>query len=298
VPLVPTKDNQTAVRLFWDGRQTSVVDMVLNPVTNHKEMNIPDFETLIKKLNSISYYPDLFKKAYGDNSITKERIAFAMQGFIACLNTPDLNKENTRFAEPNTFTIAGIAFSTTEDLSPLEQQGLFLFHAKYNCGQCHKPDNSGPGFPGGGYGGSLNTGSGMGNGTFIDFDGMIRFSNNERLTGLMNIGLDERTKDKGLGNITGMAGDDGLFKIPTLHNISVTAPYMHDGRYANLNEVLDHYSHNIKNAPNLVPLFKNVDGTAKNMNISSAEKVALIAFLNTLKDEDFLNSPMYSDPFK
>jgi cytochrome c peroxidase len=62
--------------------------------------------------------------------------------------------------------------------------------------------------------------------------------------------------------------------------------------------VLDHYSHNIKNAPNLVPLFKNVDGTAKNMNISSAEKVALIAFLNTLKDEDFLNSPMYSDPFK
>ena len=71
--IIPTKENQTPVRLFWDGRQTSVADMVLNPVTNHKEMNIPDFETLIKKLNSISYYPDLFKKAYGDNAITKEQ---------------------------------------------------------------------------------------------------------------------------------------------------------------------------------------------------------------------------------
>jgi len=73
---------------------------------------------------------------------------------------------------------------------------------------------------------------------------------------------------------------------------------MHDGRFANLGEVIDHYSHSIKANRNLTSKFLGADGTPKKLNILPAEKAALIAFLNTLKDEDFLTSPMYSDPFK
>ena len=73
---------------------------------------------------------------------------------------------------------------------------------------------------------------------------------------------------------------------------------MHDGRFNNLAEVLDHYSHGIKSSTNLSSLFVNSDRTPKKLNIDPAEKNALIAFLNTLRDDDFLSNPMYSDPFK
>lgn len=259
----PDRDNQTEVLLFWDGRQSNVADMVLNPVLNHKEMNIPDFESLVAKLSAIPYYPELFRKAYGDEQINKERIAFAMQGFMACLNT-DANEFSGNFEDP-----IGNGTPNTVGLTELEATGRMLFHSKYNCAQCHDPS----------HGGGYNTAS------------------NPMFTRMFNIGLDEQPKDLGLGAVTGKAGDMGLFKVPTLMNISLTAPYMHDGRFSNLGEVIDHYSHNIKASNTLSPLFKNPDGSLKKLNIQPAEKLALIAFLNTLKNPDFLSNPMYSDPF-
>ena len=266
---MPDKSQQLPVLLFWDGRQNNLADMVLNPVLNHNEMNLPDFETLIAKLKQTKYYPGLFTNAFGDDEISKERIAYALEGFISCLNTNengfitnDLNGSNT--FNPN----------QQQQSSPLpanatiEEQGRFLFHNKYNCAQCHDPSNIGS------YG-TVTTPSQM-----------------------FNIGLDEVYTDNGLGALTKKAGDQGLFKVPTLKNISLTAPYMHDGRFANLGEVIDHYSHSIKANRNLTSKFLGADGTPKKLNILPAEKAALIAFLNTLKDEDFLTSPMYSDPFK
>ncbi len=251
---MPTLENQKNVLLFWDGRQNNVADMVLNPVVNHKEMNIPDFEALVNKLSEVSYYPALFQKAFGDQKVTKERIAFALEGFIACMNTAVSNGDDT--------------------LGELEEQGKSLFHNKYNCAQCH--DRSGMMFESsaGTYGGGSDPSE------------------------MFNIGLDEVYKDNGLGNITGKPGDMGLFKVPTLQNISVTAPYMHDGRFANLGEVLDHYSHGIKNNSNLSSKFLKLDGTPAKLNITPVEKKAIIAFLNTLKNEDFLVNPMYANPFK
>lgn len=240
--------------LFWDGRQNSVKDMVLNPILNHNEMNIPDFETLIKKMNSVEYYPEMFAAAFGDRAINKERIALALEGFIACLNT--------------TNNINNFSSSFTAPLTRLEEQGRQLFHTKYNCAKCHDPSNTGA------YG-TVTSPSQM-----------------------FNIGLDENYTDNGLGAITRKPGDNGLFKVPTLKNISLTAPYMHDGRFATLAEVIDHYSHEIKPNQNLSTLFLNTNGTPKKLNINASEKTALIAFLNTLKDQDFLTSPMYADPFQ
>ncbi|PBQ32958.1 hypothetical protein CNR22_14635 [Sphingobacteriaceae bacterium] len=263
---VPSKYNQTPVILFWDGRQNSVSDMVLNPVLNHNEMNVSDFEALIAKLNTLSYYPNLFIQAFGDAKITTERIAYALEAFLACLNSEDPSKTNNG----NTFLHEhGIStLAPDPNLTPLEEQGRQLFHTKYNCATCHDPSNSGS------YGAVTSPSQ------------------------MFNIGLDEEYSDNGLGALTKKEGDKGLFKVPTLKNISLTAPYMHDGRFKNLGEVIDHYSHNIKPNRNLSGLFVNSAGAPKKLNILPTEKSALIAFLNSLKDEDFLTNPMYSDPFK
>ena len=287
----PTEANQTDVLLFWDGRQNNLSDMVLNPVLNHKEMNISDFDALEKKLSETSYYPDLFTKAYGDPYISTKRIAFALQGFMACLNTDTLDPK-----VPNQNNNGGIFFEQmvkfdqfgnpirtlpTSTLTGLAEEGRKLFHTKYNCAKCHDPKN--PDNPGGGDPGQYGT---------------VTVPISPDIPVMFNIGLDEVYSDKGLGNITGKAGDHGLFKVPTLKNISKTAPYMHDGRFKNLSEVLDHYSHDIKDNKNLSPLFRGFNGEPKKLNISPVEKQAIIAFLNTLTDPDFLTNPMYSDPFK
>jgi cytochrome c peroxidase len=265
---IPDKENQLQVLLFWDGRQNSVADMVMNPVLNHNEMNIPDFETLINKLQSTEYYPPLFKNAYGDEAITKERIAFAMEAFISCLNPPEPTIGRFMTIQTHENGVFVSVLPNDSNLTPLEKEGQRLFHEKYNCALCHDPSQ------GGGYGAATSPSQ------------------------MFNIGLDEVYPDGGLGRITGKPGDQGLFKVPTLKNIAVTAPYMHDGRFSNLGEVIDHYSHGIKANKNLSPKFLNIDGTPKKLNILPSEKQALIAFLTTLKDEDFLTSPMYSDPFK
>ncbi len=278
----PTANNQVPVLLFWDGRQSSAMNMVLNPVLNHNEMNMPDFATLESKLTSVNYYSELFKKAYGDGNITRDRIAFAIQSFMACLNTDNTGNTSvmpfTNGAGPSAIN------NPTANLTPLEKEGHNLFHVKYNCAKCHDPSNTG------GYNGGSVPSNNVSQNVF--------FNNGTPTPVFFNIGLDAQVNDRGLAAVTGNPKDAGLFKIPTLKNISVTAPYMHDGRYATLNDVVDHYSQNIQNTENLSPFLRNLDGTPRKMNVLPNEKIALVAFLKTLKDDDFLTSPMYSDPFK
>ena len=94
-------------------------------------------------------------------------------------------------------------------------------------------------------------------------------------------GLGEE-KDYGLGAITGNASDRGKFATPGLRNISLTAPYMHDGRFATLEEVVAHYNKGVKRTPNLDPnLAKHPD---TGLGLSDADQAALVAFLKTLTD--------------
>ncbi len=279
--LFPTANNQEELLLFWDGRQRNMADMVLNPVLNHKEMNIPSFDVLIAKLNEINYYPQLFKNAFGTEEITKEKIAFAMEGFLACLNTKPKSEKKI-----DTTTQTPPA-NLDKHLTEFEKTGKRLFHEKYNCGKCHDPlsqPNLTINVPSGSYGGGNTP--------------VIINPNGEKVTLMFNIGLELIPKDLGLGGFTGVAGDKGVFKVPTLQNISVTAPYMHDGRFKTLEEVVDHYGHGIKDARTLAPNFRNLDGSVKKLNISRIERDAIVAFLKTLKNTDFLTNPMYSNPFK
>ena len=113
------------------------------------------------------------------------------------------------------------------------------------------------------------------------------------MTEPVNTGLDEDTRqaDGGVGDISLKPNQLGQFKSPSLRNVEVTAPYMHDGRFSTLPAVLDHYSSGGKNHP-------NKDVRVQPLHFTDSEKAALIAFLKTLTDEQFLTDPKFSDPFK
>lgn len=236
--------------LFWDGRQTSLTDMVTKPIGNHVEMGISDINTLPQKLAALPYYQELFKRAYGTSEITVERIAGALGTFLSAINS-----DSTRFDKAKIYK--------TAEFTAIEEEGWQLFNFKYNCASCHH----------------LTTGT--------------YFQN-----GFEDIGLDDSCTDKGRGAISLMPVDNGKFKTPNLKNVAVTGPYMHDGRFKTLKEVLNHYSDGIKNSANLSNKLKDANDNPMRMKISDVEKDALIAFLNTLTDYKLLTDSKFSDPFK
>lgn len=101
-----------------------------------------------------------------------------------------------------------------------------------------------------------------------------------------NNGLDATITDKGLGEITGNSWDDGKFKTPTLRNLIFTAPYMHDGRFETLEEVIMHYSTGLRFSPTIDPLMKNVSQGGN--QLTPQEMQDLKAFLLTLTDSSFI----------
>ncbi|ACT94598.1 Cytochrome-c peroxidase [Dyadobacter fermentans DSM 18053] len=149
-------------------------------------------------------------------------------------------------------------------LTSLEQNGLTIF--KQKCASCHAGE------------------------LFTD----QKFRNN----GLRP----NRINDQGRYDITLNENDRLKFKVPSLRNIGLTAPYMHDGRFTNLEQVLDHYANDrpgnkdsIHVSPTLDPLL-NVAGQKRGISLTSAEKQSIVAFLKTLNDDDFIKDKRFSDP--
>jgi cytochrome c peroxidase len=155
----------------------------------------------------------------------------------------------------------------TEQLTALEQQGQFLFTDSYDCNACHQVQNP------------------IG---YLFAQGGI----------FANIGLDPTNPDIGLASVTQMPTDGGKFKIPSLRNVALTAPYMHDGRFADLESVMEHYSTGLQDNPNLDTRLRDGNGSALRLNIPPNEKKAIIAFLNTLTDHTMITDPKFSNPFK
>ena len=120
--------------------------------------------------------------------------------------------------------------------------------------------------------------------------GSILFSNNL----FHNNGLDSVFTNYGLEDITGLQEDRGKFKTPTLRNIEFTGPYMHDGRYNSLEEVIDFYSDELKYSETIDPLMKNVHQGG--LLLTTAEKADLLAFLLTLSDSTMLLDPNLAEP--
>lgn len=119
----------------------------------------------------------------------------------------------------------------------------------------------------------------------------LKFSNN----GLDSIYNADDYKDKGRGGVTGNKSDNGKFKIPSLRNIALTAPYMHDGRFKTLEEVLDFYSTEVHMSVNIDS--KMGYAYQKGVKLTQEEKKDIIAFLNTLTDSVFISKKEFGNPF-
>ena len=121
--------------------------------------------------------------------------------------------------------------------------------------------------------------------------GSILFTDNS----FHNNGLDSIHLDQGYSKVTGKIADLGQFKTPSLRNVALTAPYMHDGRFQTLEEVIEFYSEGLINSNTIDPLMKNVHNGG--IQLSVTEKRELVAFLHSLTDTVFTDNPTFSNPF-
>ena len=113
----------------------------------------------------------------------------------------------------------------------------------------------------------------------------------------MNNGLDTDASitDIGREKVTNNTTDKAKFKVPSLRNIALTSPYMHDGRFKTLEEVVDHYNSGLKASTYIDPALENTRGTG--LMLSAQQKTDLVNFLKTLTDNSMLTNPKYKSPF-
>jgi cytochrome c peroxidase len=210
-----------------------------------------------------------------DEMLEKKLAATDFYGplFEKAFGSPEVTRRKVSLAITH-FLSSMVSMNAKKDLvdagkakfSMMEQMGHDLFFSeRTGCFKCHSGNNfSAPDDPGGSYGAPT-------------------------VAGTANIGLDKSYADNGKGN--------GKFRIPSLRNIELSAPYMHDGRFNTLDAVVDHYSHGVQAHPHLDANMKDKNGQPKKMNFTQEEKDAMVAFLRTLSDPLFTKDPKYSDPF-
>ncbi|MEM7359434.1 MAG: cytochrome c peroxidase [Pseudomonadota bacterium] len=257
-------------RFFWDERANSLEQQVLMPFQDPVEMGL-SLAHLENIVSEQSYYSSLFEQAFGDVSVTSARIAKALAQFVRSLVSTSSKYDSSRsqVASP---IIDFPGFTDQENLG----KSLFFLPQDVrggntaNCAGCHISEafvGPVPLVPGG--------------------------TTNATINGLDSQSVD----DLGVFGTTGNSNDIGKFKAPSLSNIAIRPPYMHDGRFTNLNQVIDHYSTGIQNHPNLTSPLRGMDGEPIQFNFSGQEKDALIAFLGTLTDYSMLADEKFSDPF-
>lgn len=256
-----------AGRFFWDERATTLEEQVLMPIQDHIEMGM-ELEELNAKLQELEYYNILFEKAFGTTEVTSERVSKSLSQFIRSIVAVD-----SKFDQG----LRAVGFVENEEEMPdlpnfteLENLGIDIFFRGRKGGTC------------------------------LYCHGTPQLVNDEA----KNNGLSLSYLDKGKGEITGNPSDNALFKVPSLRNIANTAPYMHDGRFETLMDVVNHYSDNVRNHANLNVRLTTLDdgvegqGEVLHLRLTRQEKEALVAFLNTLTDESLLTDEKYSNPFK
>ncbi|MGV6860701.1 MAG: cytochrome-c peroxidase [Putridiphycobacter sp.] len=238
--------------LFWDGSAISVEDQAFHPVINPVEMH-NTWHQAVDDLQADSEYPELFKSAFGTETIDSVLVVKAIAQFERTLMSGDAPFDKYLRGEPS-------GWSDQDIFEAYQGYALFMDEAKGDCFHCHG-DQYNP--------------------LWTD----NHFHNN---------GLDAVITDKGLGAITGDPTDDGKFKTPTLRNLAFTAPYMHDGRFATLDEVLFHYSFGLQESPTIDPLMKSVaDG---GVGLSVTERQLIKKFLLSLSDSSFITNPDFQKP--
>lgn len=242
---------------FWDGRAKTLEEQVLEPVENPIEMH-QSWSNAVSKLSESDEYKTMFLHAFGELGIDKYKAAKALAQFLRTMISGK-SKFDVIYKFENNLALNSEEQAIFGTITPEENAGYDLFKSLNgaDCFHCH-------------------------NGPLMQVQ---KFSNN---------GLDATFSDLGRALVTGNVWDEGKFKVPTLRNIALSAPYMHDGRFATLNDVIDHYSHGVVQSATIDPLIEFA--SQGGVQLDATEKQWLLAFLNTLTDESFVNNPNFRAP--
>lgn len=248
-------------RFFWDERASTLEEQVLIPFQDPVEMGMT-LEQIVSTVQEQSYYPELFEKAFGSQEINRDRISKALAQFVRSIVSYSSKYDEGRALS----TSPGANFPNFTDE---ENTGKNLFFQTIPngggaCFGCHTTE------------------------AFVSAN-----------PGPQNNGLDvSSTTDLGAGGVFTNPIFVGRFKTTSLRNIELTAPYMHDGRFNTLEEVVEHYNSGIQNHPTLSPALTDANGNPVQLNFTNTEKAALVAFLKTLTDQSVSGEIKWSDPFK
>lgn len=249
-------------RFFWDERAATLEEQVLMPIENPIEMG-HELNALVKQLAADPLYPPLFEKAFGERVIDQDRIAKALAQFIRSIVSFESRYDRG-------LRLAGSPLEPFPNFTDQENLGKKQFFGRGRCAECHLPGHE------------------------SDSDQQWSIFQLEE-PGNNGIDIDGPDVDVGVARQTERASDRGKFKASSLRNIAVTGPYMHDGRFVTLDQVIEHYNWSVRPHDNLDS--RLADFSANGMALPEVPKVALAEFLKTLTDEQLLSEPKYSDPF-
>ncbi|MBT8196807.1 MAG: cytochrome-c peroxidase [Bacteroidia bacterium] len=252
-------------KFFWDERAATLEDQVLMPFQDAVEMGLT-LQQLEQIVQDQLYYAPLFADAFGDETINADRISKALSQFVRSIVSVNSKYDQGRVLVNN--PILDFPNFTAE-----ENLGKQLFYSQNlvapSCNSCHMSEA---------------------------FVAPLLAPNGTTIA--TNNGLDSvSTSDLGVFETTGINNQRGKFKVPSLKNIAQRAPFMHDGRFATLEEVIDHYSTGIQNHPTLQPFLIDSIGNPVQYNFTNQEKATLVAFLNTLTDLPLTVDDKFSNPF-
>jgi cytochrome c peroxidase len=257
-------------RLFWDGRAASLEEQALGPITNPLEMGMPDVDAAIRRLAADPDYREAFSRAFGANDqgepVTAERLAAALAAFERTLITPDAPFD--RFVRGD-----------TSALTSLQIRGMTLFEST-GCIHCH----AGPNFS-----------------AASQFDGSAPF---RAFPARPVAGLERLDLTEDLGRAS-PGSHQGVWRIPSLRNVAVTAPYFHNGSVNDLKEAVSimartQLGFSIGETPSINVIFDTQPNPGVFVqqagNITDSDLDALTAFLEALTSPRFSNSAQSSHP--
>jgi cytochrome c peroxidase len=243
---------------FWDGRAATLEDQIFEPVTNPVEMN-DTWPNVVSKLQADSQYPSLFEAAFGEPGVDSVKTVKAIAQFLRTMIS-STSKFDVMYKSLNGIQLTSSELAVLNTVTTDEWTGYDLFNSLTgaDCIHCHQ----GP---------------------------LMQISEHS------NNGMDLTFTDIGRGGVTGNPMDNGKFKVPTLRNIELSYPYMHDGRFQTLDEVIVHYSFDVlQGSPNLDPRMEYA--FQGGVQLDATQRAQLKAFLKTMTDWDFINNPDFADP--
>jgi cytochrome c peroxidase len=255
---------------FWDGRSPDLEDQALHPFLNPVEMALPDHEPILQIIRDDDTYPGMFREVFDIDagSVTMTEVTMAIAAFERTQISGDTRFDRWYFG------------GETDALSDQERSGFAVFLGNGRCVSCHVIEQDHALFTD-----HLFHNIGIGINDIQDkvpeLAAAFQVAKSEGIDVDVAVLTDPDTSHLGRFAVDDQLSSLGGFKTPTLRNIAVTAPYMHDGSLATLREVVEHYNNGGVTDPD-DPVNPFLSGGIRPLNLTEQEIDDLVAFMETL----------------